>query len=142
MDERPVVDLRVNGSEGHRHRGVVKGRLLRPIHVRHQADVPDALACEQALRNGKQILRKAANPALGEPLVAIFDGRVIQAARGKELYGQAAGHHAGVVVLHEPLVALEQGLAGGSAHAVGEQVALIDEFHILVDRAGFENLVK
>ena len=45
-------------------------------------------------------------------------------------------------MLHEPFVACQQVLACLGPHLVREQVALVDEFHVLVHRAGLQHLVK
>ena len=47
-----------------------------------------------------------------------------------------------MVVLHGPLVALYQRLPLTVAHLIREQVALIDELHILVDGAGLQHLIE
>ena len=47
-----------------------------------------------------------------------------------------------MVVLHEPLIAFQQVFACFGSHLVGKQITLVNEFHVLVHRAGLQDLIE
>ena len=136
------VNLLLYGHKFHGNLCIVESVELRPIFVRQQADLADFCSFHQLLSCSKQILGEPQHPFFRELLIPVFQRHVVQAVCCEELDGHASGHHARMILFHEGFVTHQQVVVRVPAHPVSKQVALVNEFNVLVHRAGLQHLVK
>ena len=139
---RVLPDLLVYRHEFHRHLCVVESCKLRFVRFRQQAHRADLRFLHQPFGGGEQVLGKPQHPFFRELLISVFQRYVVQPVRREELDGHTSGHHACVILFHERFVAHQQVVVRVPTHPVGKQIALVDEFHVLVHRAGLQHLIK